>query len=140
MAERASGLDETAASHAPDTSVAIQVEVVCLRDGKLEHVALRLAPGSRVADALVGLLSPAELNRLQAIDELAAADWAQAELTAAIFGQRARTGDLLRAHDRIELLPGLQVDPKLARQRRAEHRRREKGERRWAPDRRPQSV
>jgi hypothetical protein len=37
--------------------------------------------------------------------------------------------------DRIELLPPLTVDPKVARQRRAEHRRRERGERRWAPDR-----
>jgi putative ubiquitin-RnfH superfamily antitoxin RatB of RatAB toxin-antitoxin module len=48
--------------------------------------------------------------------------------------------DLLHEHDRIELLPGLRVDPKIARQRRAEHRRREKGERRWAPDRRTESV
>lgn len=122
------------------TMAEIAIAVVHLRDDQLEQTALSLPQGSRVADALAALLDTAALDELRNLDDLPAADWAQGKLTAAIFGQRARLGDLLHEHDRIELLPGLQVDPKIARQRRAEHRRREKGERRWAPDRRAKPV
>jgi putative ubiquitin-RnfH superfamily antitoxin RatB of RatAB toxin-antitoxin module len=53
----------------------------------------------------------------------------------AVHGRAVGPQDRLHAHDRIELLPPLTVDPKVARQRRADHRRRLAGERRWTPDR-----
>ncbi|MFN5510349.1 MAG: RnfH family protein [Burkholderiales bacterium] len=123
---------------APDGLVVI--EVCRLEAGRLQHSTLHLPPGCTVSDVLSSVLTQADFMAVKALDTLSAAQWAQAPLTAAIFGQRARTGDRLQDHDRIELLPGLQVDPKVARQRRAEHRRRQKGERRWSPDRRIESV
>jgi putative ubiquitin-RnfH superfamily antitoxin RatB of RatAB toxin-antitoxin module len=56
-------------------------------------------------------------------------------LAVAVFGRRVPPGEPLHDGDRIELLPPLRVDPMVARRRRAEHRRRETGERRWARDR-----
>jgi putative ubiquitin-RnfH superfamily antitoxin RatB of RatAB toxin-antitoxin module len=56
-------------------------------------------------------------------------------LSVAVHGRAVGLQDRLHGHDRIELLPPLTVDPKVARQRRADHRRRLAGERRWAPDR-----
>jgi len=55
----------------------------------------------------------------------------------AIYGRRVGLDEPLHAHDRVELLAPVLVDPMVARQRRAEHRRREAGERRWARDRDP---
>lgn len=117
----------------------LTVGVCRVDEDSLRHWTLHLPPGSTVSNALAGVLSEADCRSLQALDELSAADWAQAPVTVAIFGQRARTDDVLQDHDRIELLPGLQVDPKVARQRRAEHRRRQKGERRWTPHRQIES-
>jgi putative ubiquitin-RnfH superfamily antitoxin RatB of RatAB toxin-antitoxin module len=54
----------------------------------------------------------------------------------AIFGQRRRDDEPVFDHDRLEFLPPLRVDPKVARQRRADHRRRTQAHDRWAPDRR----
>lgn len=116
------------------------IEVCQLQAGDLQRNTLHLPRGSTLGEALVKVLSGPDCMAIQALDKLSAAHWAQAPLTAAIFGQRARTTDRLQDRDRIELLPGLQVDPKVARQRRAEHRRRQKGERRWSPDRRIESV
>jgi uncharacterized protein len=56
-------------------------------------------------------------------------------LAVAVHGRLAAPTDPLHDGDRIELLPPLTVDPMVARQRRAEHRRRQAGERRWARDR-----
>lgn len=56
-------------------------------------------------------------------------------LAVAVFGRACGPDEPLHDGDRIELLPPLTVDPKVARQRRAEHRRRLAGERRWTPDR-----
>jgi putative ubiquitin-RnfH superfamily antitoxin RatB of RatAB toxin-antitoxin module len=44
-------------------------------------------------------------------------------LTAAVYGQNRLPGDALTDGDRIELLEGLRVDPKIARQRRVAVRR-----------------
>jgi putative ubiquitin-RnfH superfamily antitoxin RatB of RatAB toxin-antitoxin module len=116
----------------------IRIEV-CLLDADAPRIhALELDAPARVAQALQAcpdLISAAQMQALADLDEVSAAIWAQAPLTLSIFGQRARTTDVLQADDRIELLPGLRVDPKLARARRAEHRRRAQGERRWARDR-----
>jgi len=116
------------------------IEVCRLEAGILQCESLRLQRDSTLGEAISKVLSEPDCMAIQALDDLSAAHWAQAPLTAAIFGQRARATDRLQDHDRIELLPGLQVDPKVARQRRAEHRRRQKGERRWSPDRRIESV
>lgn len=40
-----------------------------------------------------------------------------------VFGARAELADTIRAGDRIEIYRPLQVDPKEARRRRAEHKR-----------------
>ncbi|MCC7414458.1 MAG: RnfH family protein [Gammaproteobacteria bacterium] len=77
---------------------------------------LALPRGSRVADALVALRadeSAAEVCRRLA----------RGELQTAIYGERCESGAALHAGDRIELLAGLSVDPKVARRRRADEHR-----------------
>jgi putative ubiquitin-RnfH superfamily antitoxin RatB of RatAB toxin-antitoxin module len=112
---------------------------ICLLDADAPRVrTIELPAPACVAQAIEAcpeLISPAQVRALAELDALSAADWAAADLTLSIFGQRARLNDPLHDHDRIELLPGLRVDPKVARARRAEHRRRTQGERRWARDR-----
>ena len=116
----------------------IRIEV-CQLDADAPRIqAIELCAPARLVQALQAcpdLISAAQIQALADLDEVSAALWAQAPLTLSVFGQRVRTTDVLHANDRIELLPGLRVDPKLARARRAEHRRRAQGERRWARDR-----
>ena len=88
--------------------------------------------GATVGDAL---LRSTLLDRMGVSGADLAASLETRDLTVAVYGRRVALGASLTEHDRIELLPALRVDPKRARARRAEHRRRQKGERRWAPDR-----
>jgi len=87
------------------------------------RIALSLPAGSTVAQALEASGLAARIG--VGLDALGVA----------VFGQSAAPADPLHDGDRVELLPPLSVDPKVARQRRAEHRRRAAGERRWTPDR-----
>ncbi len=74
---------------------------------ELRQAALRLPEGSTVADAVKasGLIAglPADV---------------QDALVTAIWGKPKDPTTPLRAHDRVELLRGLQVDPKEARRQR----------------------
>ncbi len=102
---------------------AIAVEVCWIGADPPLRVALSMPPGSTVARALEASGLAARIG--SGLDALGIA----------VFGQSADPGDALHDGDRVELLPPLTVDPKVARQRRAEHRRRASGERRWTPDR-----
>jgi len=106
-----------------ETPGAIAVEVCWIGVDPPLRIALSMPAGSNVAQAL-------------AASGLAARIGPQLDaLGVAVFGQTATPGDTLHDGDRVELLPPLTVDPKVARQRRADHRRRVSGERRWTPDR-----
>ena len=82
----------------------IRVELVRAWPRRHESVAVEIADGAHVGDALD------------------AAGWRlDAEFTGlAVFGQAATTGTPLHAGDRIELLRRLELDPKQARRLRAE--------------------
>ena len=82
----------------------IRVELVRAWPRRHESVSVDLADGAQVGDALE------------------AAGWQlDAEFTGlAVFGQAATTRTPLHAGDRIELLRGLELDPKQARRLRAE--------------------
>jgi putative ubiquitin-RnfH superfamily antitoxin RatB of RatAB toxin-antitoxin module len=96
------------------------------------RVALTVAAGCTVAQAMAASgIAAAIANLAPAAPGAGPLD----ALAITVFGRAAAPGDPLRDGDRIELLPPLTVDPMVARQRRAEHRRREAGERRWARDR-----
>ena len=81
----------------------IRVELVRAWLRRHESVSVDLADGAQVGDALE------------------AAGWQlDAEFTGlAVFGQAATAGTPLHAGDRIEVLRGLELDPKQARRRRA---------------------
>lgn len=80
----------------------VRVEVVLAWPRRFEAVALRLPPGACVRDAL------------------AASGLPLAEVTGyAVFGRRVEADAALADGDRLELLRGLQADPKEARRRRA---------------------
>ena len=53
-------------------------------------------------------------------------DQLKAQVAHRLGGSGDMAGDALHEDDRIELLPPLSVDPKVARQRRAEHQRTER--------------
>ena len=104
---------------------AIPVEVIWVEaDGSIGRRALGLPAGSRVADALAALR--ADERGAVLLDRLA-----RGELQAAIFGQRCEPGEVLASGDRIELVAGLSVDPKVARRRRVEKRRALEPRSRW---------
>lgn len=116
----------------------ITVEVCRVSAQGIGHTWLTLPSGATVRDALrrTGWLE------VQGIDEKrlesdAAARKVDAPWAVAIVGHRVGLDELLRDHDRVELLAPVIIDPMLARQRRAEHRRKLAGERRWARDRDP---
>lgn len=81
----------------------MRIEVVMAWPRRHEVRVLELAPGSTVADALQGI------------------EWAGLPEVVgyAIFGVNAEGATLLHEGDRVELLRGLQIDPKEARRRRA---------------------
>jgi putative ubiquitin-RnfH superfamily antitoxin RatB of RatAB toxin-antitoxin module len=113
-------------------AAAIAVEVVWIGADPPLRVALAVAPGSTVACALEASGIAA---RIAAAGPRPHGQGPLDGLGIAVHGRLASPGDRLHDQDRIELLPALTVDPKVARARRAEHRRRQSGERRWAPDR-----
>jgi putative ubiquitin-RnfH superfamily antitoxin RatB of RatAB toxin-antitoxin module len=114
-----------------------QVEVVWIGVEPPLRVSLEVDAGSSVAEVLAQSRIAARIAAHVAASAPSPAVGAGPldGLGIAVFGRLARPDDPVHDHDRIELLPPLTVDPKLARQRRAEHRRRENGERRWTPDR-----
>lgn len=69
---------------------------------------------------------PAASTYQQLLDSTAVRDlisrlgWSESRWS--VFGKKRELTDRAGAGDRIELLPGLQVDPKIARRRRAAHR------------------
>lgn len=111
---------------------ALSVEVVWIGTSPPTRLSVRVPAGTTVAGALVA----SGLQARIAADADAvpgAPPWGG--LAMALHGRLVTPDEVLHEGDRIELLPPLTVDPKVARQRRAEHRRRARGERRWAPDR-----
>jgi putative ubiquitin-RnfH superfamily antitoxin RatB of RatAB toxin-antitoxin module len=110
----------------------LSVEVVWIGTDPPLRVALQVAPGTTVAGALEASGIAA---RIAASGRVPSGEGPLDALAVAVHGRIAAPGDVLHDDDRIELLPPLSVDPKVARQRRAEHRRRLSGERRWTPDR-----
>jgi len=95
----------------------IEVELVWVEaDQAIGRRVFELPQGSRVADALTALR--ADKGSAAVVERLA-----RGELQTAIHGERCESGALLHAGDRIELLAGLSVDPKVARRRRVEKRR-----------------
>jgi putative ubiquitin-RnfH superfamily antitoxin RatB of RatAB toxin-antitoxin module len=115
-----------------DPEAVLPIEVVWIGIDPPMRVALEVPSGTTVAGALAASGIAA---RIAGSGRAPAGRGPLDGLEVAVLGRLASPDDPVRAHDRIELLPPLTVDPKVARQRRAEHRRRLSGERRWAPDR-----
>lgn len=93
MAERAAGLTVT---------------VVCSpAPRQLRQWQLQMAPGSTVLDALVACAEPGLLPGSGG-----------GSVAVAVWGRKARPGQLLRENDRVEVLRPLTVDPKMARRER----------------------
>jgi putative ubiquitin-RnfH superfamily antitoxin RatB of RatAB toxin-antitoxin module len=111
--------------------------IVCRIEGaQIDQCALQLSEGATVGDALAasGFLPSLGIDLAQLTAD-AAARRVDGRWAVAVYGRRVGLGEPLFDHDRVELLAPVVVDPKVARQRRAEHRRQERGERRWARDR-----
>ncbi len=83
-------------------------------DGTIAIQELEVPHGSRLGQVLAGLDDPMLREGLTA-----------GRLAASVFGQARRPDEPLFEGDRIELVEGLRIDPKLARQRRVEVRRRQ---------------
>jgi len=110
----------------PPPSIAVEV-VWVEADDSIGRCAFGLPAGSRVAEAFAALRGNERGAAL--LDRLA-----RGELQAAIFGERCEPGDALAAGDRIELVAGLSVDPKVARRRRVEKRRALEPRSKWRGD------
>jgi uncharacterized protein len=90
----------------------LRIEIVYAEPQRAIHRSLRLAPGSRVADALqVAALDP----------HFAGVDLWNAAL--GIFGRLTRADHALQDGDRIEIYRPLTADPKAARRARAQRTR-----------------
>jgi putative ubiquitin-RnfH superfamily antitoxin RatB of RatAB toxin-antitoxin module len=117
----------------------IEIELVRIGPDAVHRQTLRLPGDATVLHALrsSGVLAQLGLCAGDAseLDATVATRLSAQPWVLAVHGQRVGLNERLHDHDRIELLPPLIVDPKTARQRRAEHRRRQQGERRWTPDR-----
>jgi uncharacterized protein len=85
------------------------VLVFSLAPRKVLEFHFQITPGSTVAQALAHWRSTA-----------AASQWAEAtkSLHYGVWGKAAKVGQVLKAHDRIELYRPLTVDPKTARRQR----------------------
>jgi uncharacterized protein len=101
----------------------LDVEVCLVGEEGCWRVGLKVGAGATVGEALEA--SGVSVRRPGGL----------AGLAVAVFGRHADPDQQLVDGDRIELLPALTVDPKLARQRRAEKKRREHGDARWRPGR-----
>lgn len=115
----------------------MSIEVVWIGVDPPLRVALDVEAGTTVAQALAAS-GMEKLIRDRSVSEShdgSGLPWEADSLGVACFGRRVSLTDPLHDGDRIELLPRVIVDPKIARQRRADHRRRLAGERRWTPDR-----
>jgi len=99
----------------PRTLIAVEIAWVDA-DGSVGRHALELPAGARVRDALAALHGHDRYGAL--LDALASG-----ELTTALYGERCDAASALHPGDRVELLAGLAVDPKLARRLRAARRR-----------------
>ena len=117
----------------PDArTLMLSIELCWIGDDPPLRERLWVPLGTTVGDALFG---SGFLDRIGVSGADPTAGLEAHGLTIAVYGRRVALSACLADHDRVELLPALRVDPKRARARRAEHRRRQKGERRWAPDR-----
>lgn len=122
-----SGAGVGAAAAAAD----IEIELVWVEaDQTIGRRVLGLSKGSRVADALAALR--ADETAAGVVERLA-----RGELQPAIYGERCDAGALLHAGDRVELLAGLVVDPKVARRRRVDKRRALEPHGKWRAGRGP---
>lgn len=116
----------------------IPVELCRVSAEGVQTIRLTVPSGATVGEALLrsGWLTVLGIDaaalRLDAAARRVDAPWA-----VAIVGRRVSLDEPLHPDDRVELLAPVVIDPMLARQRRAEHRRRLAGERRWARDRDP---
>lgn len=110
----------------------LSIDVVWVGAEPPLRVSIRIAPGATVAQALAASGIAAQISASGRVPD---GEGPLDALLVAVHARAARPDDRLHNHDRIELLPPLTVDPKVARQRRADHRRRLAGERRWTPDR-----
>lgn len=91
----------------------IQVEVaVGVAPREVRLVSLTLPLGSTVRDALLasGLMGASQLQPPLTEDTLSAGAW-----SVGVWGRKERPGHVLRERDRIEVVRGLNVDPKEAR-------------------------
>jgi putative ubiquitin-RnfH superfamily antitoxin RatB of RatAB toxin-antitoxin module len=109
----------------------LSIEVVWVGVEPPVRLALRVPAGSTVEQALA---ASGIARSVAAAGCVPGAQGPLDALSVAVHGRAVGPQDRLHEHDRIELLPPLTVDPKVARQRRADHRRRLAGERRWTPD------
>jgi hypothetical protein len=92
--------------------VKLRVEIAYAQAQRVIVKTYSLAPGARVADAL----------RLAALDpDFSGVDLANSAL--GVFGKVARTDQVLREGDRIEIYRPLSADPKAARRARARQAR-----------------
>lgn len=89
----------------------MRVEVAWVGDGNEALVALDLAEGASVDDA-VALALPGLAKNVRS-----------GKLVCAIFGRRVERDTVLRDGDRVEVTRPLVVDPKTARRRRAAGKR-----------------
>jgi putative ubiquitin-RnfH superfamily antitoxin RatB of RatAB toxin-antitoxin module len=115
----------------------VSIEVVWIGVDPPFRMAMEVDRGTTVEQALAlsGVARLIDVCPIGAASDAAALPWEGDLLGVACYGRRVALTDCLRDGDRIELLPRVIVDPKIARQRRADHRRRLAGERRWTPDR-----
>jgi len=98
---------------APADLARIHVEVVVgVAPRSVQRVALSLPPGATVREALQ---ASGLLGAVPGLDEeaLAAGRW-----SVGVWGRKERPGHVLRDRDRVEVVRGLNVDPKEARRTR----------------------
>ena len=121
----------------PASAGRLSIEVIWIGVEPPLRMALELDSGTTVEQALAlsGVASLIHDQSIGASADEAGLPWEGDAIGVACFGRRVALTDPLHDGDRIELLPRVIVDPKIARQRRADHRRRLAGERRWTPDR-----
>ncbi len=89
----------------------MEIEVVYALPGRQHRVALSLADGATVADALAAVAGIAPFDTLEL-----------GSVAVGVFGDRVTRQRKLESGDRVELYRPLQIDPREARRRRARQR------------------